>query len=67
MDRTAIATALERFGQVVTNPAVGAGTGLGLPLAKERIEAHGGGLEPTGKPGQGTKATIRFPRAMVMS
>ncbi|MDY0871907.1 HAMP domain-containing sensor histidine kinase [Dongia rigui] len=38
------------------------GSGLGLPLAKSLIDLHGGTLDITSKPGQGTKVTIRLPQ-----
>jgi signal transduction histidine kinase len=37
------------------------GTGLGLPLTKRLVEAHGGELFLTSAPGQGTIATVRLP------
>ncbi|MBA2693117.1 MAG: HAMP domain-containing histidine kinase [Rubrobacter sp.] len=37
------------------------GSGLGLPIAKTIIEAHGGTLEAHSKPGEGTTMTIRLP------
>ena len=37
------------------------GTGLGLPLAKSFIEAHGGTLESHGTVGDGTSVSLRFP------
>ena len=37
--------------------------GLGLPLAKQFIEAHGGTIELQSEPGVGTTVTIRLPRA----
>jgi signal transduction histidine kinase len=36
--------------------------GLGLPLAKQFIEAHGGSVSLVSKPGVGTSVTIRLPR-----
>lgn len=39
-----------------------AALGLGLPLAKQFIEAHGGSIELQSKPGEGTSVTIRLPR-----
>ncbi|HEX8643501.1 MAG TPA: PAS-domain containing protein [Allosphingosinicella sp.] len=40
-------------------PAVG----LGLPLARQFVEAHGGAIELHSEPGQGTAVIIRLPRA----
>jgi signal transduction histidine kinase len=36
--------------------------GLGLPLARQFIEAHSGTIELVSKPGEGTTVTIRLPR-----
>ena len=41
------------------------GTGLGLPLAKELVEMHGGTLEIDSKLGAGTTLTVRFPAERV--
>lgn len=38
------------------------GTGLGLPLTKGLVEAHGGRLELQSELGIGTQVTVRFPR-----
>jgi signal transduction histidine kinase len=35
--------------------------GLGLPLARQLIEAHGGRLDMTSEKGGGTTATINLP------
>ncbi|HXV74976.1 MAG TPA: protoglobin domain-containing protein [Candidatus Polarisedimenticolaceae bacterium] len=37
------------------------GSGLGLPIVKKIIDAHGGTIEVSSKPGQGTVATITLP------
>jgi signal transduction histidine kinase len=40
----------------------GAALGLGLPLARQFIEAHGGRVELVSEPGEGTTVTFRIPR-----
>nr|HEC14212.1 HAMP domain-containing histidine kinase [Rhodospirillales bacterium] len=37
------------------------GTGLGLPLTKELVKAHGGTFLLTSRPGTGTVATVCLP------
>ena len=37
------------------------GTGLGLPIAKTIVEAHGGHLTAESRPGQGTRMSIHLP------
>jgi signal transduction histidine kinase len=39
-----------------------AALGLGLPLAKQFVEAHGGSVDLVSEPGQGTTVTFRLPR-----
>ncbi len=39
------------------------GTGLGLPLSRQIVEAHGGRIEVESEPGHGTTFILRFPRA----
>lgn len=59
-----IPRALERFGQV--DSALSRkyeGTGLGLPLARQLVELHGGTLTLESEPGKGTRVTVTFPRA----
>lgn len=43
-----------------------AGTGLGLPLCKALMEAHGGTLAIESNLGVGTKVTVNFPAARVI-
>jgi signal transduction histidine kinase len=54
--------ALQPFGQAHTSTtrAYG-GTGLGLPITKGLIEAHGGSMSITSAPGEGTRVTITLP------
>jgi len=54
--------ALQPFGQAkaATTRAYG-GTGLGLPITKGLVEAHGGRLEIDSRLGQGTRIRIVFP------
>ncbi len=42
------------------------GTGLGLPLTKTLVEAHGGRFLLESEPGKGTKATVLFPAERVI-
>ena len=37
------------------------GTGLGLPIVKNVVEAHGGKIEVQSKPGAGTRFIMTFP------
>lgn len=39
-----------------------AALGLGLPLARQFVEAHGGTVEMVSEPGEGTTVTLRLPR-----
>ncbi len=38
------------------------GTGIGLPIIKKIIEAHGGSIDVSSKPGKGSKFTVFLPR-----
>ncbi len=42
------------------------GTGLGLPIVQALMTTHDGRFELTSRVGQGTVATITFPRSRVM-
>ena len=39
------------------------GTGLGLALSKKVVEAHGGALEASSTPGEGTELVVTLPRS----
>ena len=57
-----IQIALEPFRQVNSYMTKAqSGTGLGLPLAKRFVEAHGGRLELRSAPGEGTVVSIVLP------
>ncbi len=62
MTRDGLAKALEPFGQVSHTVTVeGRGTGLGLPLVKALIEAHGAVFGIESAPGRGTRVWGDFP------
>ena len=64
LDTAEQARALDRFSRA-SEPRQGDGAslGLGLPLAREWVEAHGGTLTLLSEPGEGTAITIELPRA----
>jgi signal transduction histidine kinase len=45
-----------------TTKEVGRGTGLGLSMTYGVVKAHGGTIDITSQPGQGTCVKLRFPR-----
>ncbi len=62
MTEDGVAKALEPFGQVAHTVTVeGRGTGLGLPLVKALIEAHGASFGIESAPGLGTRVWGEFP------
>ncbi len=68
MSEDDIKCALELFGQVENGFARQfEGTGLGLPLAVQLIELHGGKLAIDSVPGTGTRVWIRLPAARIVS
>ena len=56
------ARAFDRFSRTSERGARGASLGLGLPLARQFVEAHGGTLSLLSEPGQGTVVTVELPR-----
>lgn len=68
MSEAEIPVALAPFGQIDSPLARGHhGSGLGLPLVKSMIEAHGGRLLLVSRPGKGTTATLLFPARRVLT
>jgi signal transduction histidine kinase len=63
MDAKAQARAFDRFSRTAQATRGGA-LGLGLPLARQLVEAHGGTLSLLSEPGQGTVVTMTLPRKM---
>jgi signal transduction histidine kinase len=65
MDAMALARGLEGLeaspGKKGAKPATDRRRGLGLPLARSIVEAHGGTFELLSEPGQGTAAIIQLP------
>lgn len=63
-----VAIALQPFGQVSSTIAKSKeGTGLGLPLARRMTEIHGGRLEISSTPGQGTTVSAILPATRVVT
>lgn len=61
MDTKAQARAFDRFSRM-TGEQRGDDLGLGLPLARQLVEAHGGTLSLFSQPGEGTVFTVELPR-----
>jgi PAS domain S-box-containing protein len=63
MTEAEIGVAVSRFGQVEGPWSRRyAGTGLGLPLAIDLVQLHGGRLSIGSRKGRGTTVTVEFPR-----
>ena len=62
MDADSVAHAFDRFAQPGITPTGERALGLGLPLARQFVEAHGGTVELLSEPGEGTLVTVELPR-----
>ena len=62
MTADAVAHAFDRFAQPGVTRGGERALGLGLPLAKQFVEAHGGTIVLVSEPGEGTFITVELPR-----
>nr|WP_261295447.1 PAS domain-containing sensor histidine kinase [Sphingomonas hylomeconis] len=62
MDAAAVGRAFDRFAQPDVSRGGERALGLGLPLAKQFVEAHGGTIDLVSEPGEGTLITVEVPR-----
>ena len=62
MDPEAVSRAFDRFAQPGITRGGERALGLGLPLAKQFFEAHGGKIELISEQGEGTLVTVELPR-----
>ncbi|MEM7505330.1 MAG: HAMP domain-containing sensor histidine kinase [Pseudomonadota bacterium] len=56
-----LADAMELFGRVHGVESKIEGTGIGLPLARDMVTAHGGKMQIDSTPGEGTTITVSLP------
>jgi signal transduction histidine kinase len=62
MARELAAKAFDRFAQPGISRGGDRALGLGLPLAKQFVEAHGGSIQLVSEPGEGTMVVVELPR-----
>lgn len=63
LDTEAVDSAFDRFARPGLTATGEPALGLGLPLAKRVVEAHGGAISLMSEPGEGTLITMELPRA----
>ena len=51
------------FDPLFTTKPPGKGAGLGLAILREIVDGHGGTVRLESRPGEGTTAVVRLPRA----
>ena len=61
MDSRSVALALDGMKASADGKSVERSQGLGLPLARQLVEAHGGALRLVSEPGKGTSALVELP------
>ena len=59
------AMVFDRFHRAMPSARGEAALGLGLPLTRQFVEAHGGTVELVSAPGEGTAVTLTIPRAPI--
>lgn len=64
IDPDALPTLFSRFTQAGDEPSREGGSGLGLALAREMVEWHGGRIEVETKVGEGTRVSVLLPRGV---
>jgi signal transduction histidine kinase len=57
MDAATAGRAFERFSRSADSP----GAGLGLPIVRDLVEAHGGTVSLSSRPGEGTTVRCLLP------
>jgi len=62
MSKESVAKAFDSFAQHGISRSGERALGLGMPLAKQFVEAHGGRIELISEPGEGTLVTVELPR-----
>jgi signal transduction histidine kinase len=62
MSAEAVSKAFDSFAQPGISRSGERALGLGMPLARQFVEAHGGRIELISEPGEGTLVTVELPR-----